>query len=86
MKEFLSREGLPFTAHNVDEDAAAYDELIARGFRTVPVTIIGDRVLKGYDPSALAAAVAALSKLSQDSKESKVSALPTEPRQDAPPD
>ena len=49
MKEFLSREGLPFTARNVDEDDAAYDELIARGWRTVPVTVFGDQVVKGYD-------------------------------------
>jgi len=49
---------VPFTAHNVDEDEAAYDELIARGFRTIPLTIIGDRSLVGYDPGALGAAVA----------------------------
>jgi len=59
VKEFLSREGVPFTAHNVDEDERAYDELIARGFRTIPITVIGDRVLTGYDPGALAAAVSA---------------------------
>ena len=59
MKEFLSREGVPFTAYNVDEDEAAYDELIARGCRTVPVTIVGDRVVKGFDPAALAEAIAA---------------------------
>jgi glutaredoxin len=57
VKEFLSRAGVPFTAFNVDEDEAAYDALIARGFRTVPVTIVGDRALKGYDPDALASAV-----------------------------
>jgi hypothetical protein len=39
VKELLSREGVPFTAYNVDEDEHAYDELIARGWRTVPVTI-----------------------------------------------
>lgn len=50
---------MPFTAYNVDEDERAYDEVVARHFRTVPVTIIGDRVVKGYDPEALAAAVAA---------------------------
>jgi len=58
VKEFLSREGVEFAAHNVDEDNAAYDALIARGFRTVPVTVIGDRTLTGYDPAALAAAIA----------------------------
>ena len=59
MKELLSREGVPFTAHNVDEDARAYDALIARGFRTVPVTLVGDRIIKGYDREALVAAIAA---------------------------
>jgi glutaredoxin len=49
---------VPFTAFNVEEDDKAYDELIARGFRTVPVTVIGERVLKGYDEGALGAAVA----------------------------
>jgi hypothetical protein len=58
VKELLSREGLPFTAHNVDEDDRAYDELIARGFRTIPVTVFGDQMVKGYDVPALAAAIA----------------------------
>ena len=54
----LSREGLPFTAHNVDEDERAYDELIARGWRTIPVTVFGDQAVKGYDVPALTAAIA----------------------------
>ena len=59
MKELLSREGLTFTAHNVDEDDRAYDELLARGWRTIPVTIFGDQIVKGYDVPALTAAIAA---------------------------
>ena len=59
MKELLSREGVRFTAHNVDEDVRAYDELIARGFRTIPVTVLGERIIKGYDREALLAAIAA---------------------------
>jgi glutaredoxin len=59
VKELLSRAGLPFTAHNVDEDERAYDELIARGWRTIPVTVFGDQVVKGYDVPALTAAMAA---------------------------
>jgi glutaredoxin len=58
VKELLSREGLEFTAHNVDEDGRAYDELLARGWRTVPVTVFGDRIVKGYDVPALTAAIA----------------------------
>jgi hypothetical protein len=60
VKEFLSHAGAAFTAKNVDEDDTAYDELLALKFRSVPVTIIGDRVIKGYDPGALKSALAAL--------------------------
>ena len=49
---------MPFESKNVDEDDRAYDELIARGFRTVPVTIVGERAIAGFDPGALGAAVA----------------------------
>ena len=59
MKEFLSRAGVAFTVMNVDEDDRAYDALLARGLRTVPVTIIGGRVIRGYDPAALEQALAA---------------------------
>ena len=61
MKEFLSRERVSFTVRNIDEDARAYDELVARGFRTVPTTMIGERAIKGYDPHALKSAIAGLS-------------------------
>jgi glutaredoxin len=53
VKEFLSREGHAFLTKNVDEDHAAYDELIALGFRTVPVTIVNGRAIKGLDEPAL---------------------------------
>jgi glutaredoxin len=57
VKELLSREGVPFTAYNVDEDEGAYDDLVARGWRTIPVTIIGERVLNGFNPVELADAI-----------------------------
>jgi glutaredoxin len=59
VKEFLSQAGVPFTARNIEEDDAAYDELLAHGFRTVPVTVIGDAVVKGFDAGSLTAAIAA---------------------------
>jgi glutaredoxin len=58
VKELLSREGVTFTTKNVDEDEQAYSELIARGFRSIPVTIIGEQAIRGYDPDALQAALA----------------------------
>jgi adenosylhomocysteine nucleosidase len=62
VKEFLSRAGVAFEARNVDEDTRAYDDLLARGFRSVPVTVIGDRIVKGFDPAALKSALEALPK------------------------
>ena len=59
VKEFLSRAGATFTVMNVDEDDCAYDALLARGLRSVPVTVFGDRVVRGYDPAALRQALAA---------------------------
>ena len=50
---------MPFTARNIEEDDAAYDDLIALGFRTIPVTVIGDAVVKGFEPAALEQAIAA---------------------------
>jgi len=59
VKELLSREAVPFTARNVDEDDRAYDELLARGYRTIPVTVFDEQVVTGYDVAALSAAIAA---------------------------
>jgi glutaredoxin len=59
VKEFLSRAGAAFSLMNVDEDERAYDALLARGFRSVPVTIIGSRAIRGYDPAALQEALEA---------------------------
>ncbi len=58
MKEFLSREGHAVDAKNVEEDAEAYRELIALGIMSVPVTVIGGRILKGFDPAKLRQALA----------------------------
>jgi glutaredoxin len=60
VKEFLSRAGRTFTVRIVDEDDDAYDALIALGYRSVPVTVIGERVVKGFDEGALARALEAV--------------------------
>jgi glutaredoxin len=57
VKEFLSREGVAFEVKNVDQDDQAYNELMARGYRTIPVTFVGDRAIKGFDEAALRAAI-----------------------------
>ena len=59
MKEFLSREGHTFEAKNVEEDDAAYDELLALGAKAVPTTVINHEVITGFDQGRLRAALAA---------------------------
>jgi glutaredoxin len=58
VKEFLSQQGRAFQVRVVDEDDAAYDALLALGYRTVPVTVIGSVVVKGFDREALIKALA----------------------------
>jgi glutaredoxin 3 len=57
VKEFLSRNGREFTVKNVDEDPEAFNEMVALGLMTIPVTIVGDYVVRGYDEKKLRAAL-----------------------------
>ena len=59
MKEFLSREGYTFAVKNVDEDHEAYEQLLAAGFRAVPVTFVGSHAVKGFDLAKLQEALQA---------------------------
>jgi glutaredoxin len=59
VKEFLSREGHTFDTKNIEEDDAAYEELMALGARAVPVTVIDKQVVIGFDQARLRAALAA---------------------------
>jgi glutaredoxin len=60
VEEFLSRAGHVFSVRVVDEDEQAYDDLLVLGYRTVPVTVIGNTVVAGYDAAALTKALAAV--------------------------
>jgi glutaredoxin len=61
VKELLSRAGVPFEVRNVETDLAAYRDLLDRGFRTVPVTLVGDdpspSAIIGFNESALKTAL-----------------------------
>jgi glutaredoxin len=59
VKEFLSRAGHSFTVKSVDEDESAYDELIALGFRTIPVTVVDGRAVMGFNQVRLREALGA---------------------------
>jgi hypothetical protein len=57
VKEFLSRSGREFVVKNVDEDPEAFNELVALGVMTIPVTVIDDYVVRGFDEKRLRAAL-----------------------------
>lgn len=57
MKEFLSRNGREFTVRNVDDDPEAFNELVALGLMSVPITVIDDQVIRGFDERKLRVAL-----------------------------
>jgi glutaredoxin 3 len=58
VREFLSARGVAFTERNVRQDAEARADLLRlRGELAVPVVVVGDRQVVGYDPEGLAALV-----------------------------
>jgi S1-C subfamily serine protease len=61
VKEFLSQRGIPWTEKMVDRDRAAAIEMIRRsGQQGVPVTVIGDNVVVGFDRPRLERIVASM--------------------------
>jgi glutaredoxin len=57
VKEFLSRNGFEFEVKNPEDDHGALNEMIALGLMTIPVTIVGDIVVRGFDEKGLRAAL-----------------------------
>jgi glutaredoxin len=56
--EYLSQKGVPFTEKNVARDPSAVQELMSMGMRSLPVIVIGDKRLSGFNPKAIDAALA----------------------------
>jgi glutaredoxin 3 len=55
VKDFLTGLGVEFSEHDVSVDRAAADEMVGKsGQMGVPVTIIGDEVVVGFDHARLA--------------------------------
>ena len=59
VKVYLSRQDIPFTERNVSLDRESLKALVTMGYRTTPVTIIGDQKVVGYSPSKLGSALQA---------------------------
>ncbi len=57
VKVYLSRKGILFIERNVSEDPEARETLLGLGYRTTPLTVIGDQNVVGYNPAKIEAAL-----------------------------
>ncbi len=54
VKDFLDKRGVKYTEHDVSVDRAAADEMVRKsGQMGVPVVIVGDQVIVGFDRKRL---------------------------------
>jgi glutaredoxin len=51
--EYLSQKGIEFTEKNVAYNPEAVQELMAMGLRSLPVILIGDKRLSGFNPKTI---------------------------------
>lgn len=49
MKEFLSLKQVSFVDKNIREDTTALEELRGMGYSSVPVTVVGNERIVGFD-------------------------------------
>jgi glutaredoxin len=56
--EYLSQKGMPFIEKNVARDPSALHDLMRLGLRVLPVLVIGDTCLSGFNLTAIDAALA----------------------------
>ncbi len=57
VKEYLSREHVLFEDRDITVDSSAISELQKFGFMTTPVTVIGEKVIVGFDQRKLSEAL-----------------------------
>lgn len=50
VKQALSQEGIPFEVRDVLDTPEYQDEVEKFGFLGIPVTVVGDRAVKGFSP------------------------------------
>jgi glutaredoxin 3 len=49
VKEFLSKKGVKYTERNIASDPSAIFELRKRGVMTLPLTLIDEEAVKGFN-------------------------------------
>src|SRR5215510_14727963 len=58
--EYLSQKGVPFVEKNVGKDPQARQELMEIGLLSLPVILIGEQRLTGFNPAKIDEALATL--------------------------
>jgi glutaredoxin len=56
--EYLSQKGIEFTEKNVAYNPDAVQEMMSMGLRSLPVIVIGEKRLSGFNPKAIDEALA----------------------------
>ena len=52
-KKYLDKKGINYTTIDITEDAEAYDLIIEKGFKAVPVVNAGSEWWAGFQPDRL---------------------------------
>ncbi|AFS77210.1 glutaredoxin [Gottschalkia acidurici 9a] len=52
-KEYLKEKGVEYTEKNVQTDPEARKELIQKGYMGVPVIVVGEEEIQGFDKDKL---------------------------------
>lgn len=53
VKDFLAENNIEYTERNISTDGEARQELMEKGHMGVPVTVIGDQEIVGFDQARL---------------------------------
>ncbi|WBW50190.1 glutaredoxin family protein [Peptoniphilus equinus] len=56
-KDYLNDRGVEFVEKNVQNDAEARSELLEKGYTGVPVIVVGDEEIVGFDKHKLDSAL-----------------------------
>jgi glutaredoxin-like protein NrdH len=65
LKSFLEEQNIPFEERNIDENEVYREELSRLGMMSVPLTLIGDKQILGFNPNRIKKAWASLQGVAQ---------------------
>jgi glutaredoxin len=60
LKEYLTEQKIAFEERNIDENEAYREELSRLGIMSVPLTLIGDKQILGFNPNRIKKVMASM--------------------------